>query len=61
MTRDQDIARVVAIGVRHDRYRGMEGGGEILGGVDGGVDLAAQNGGFDRRREDAAPADLGQR
>ena len=48
MSRDQDVARVVAIGIGHDRYRGMEGGREILRRVDRGVDLAAQNRGFNR-------------
>ena len=61
MSRDQDVARVVAIGVGHDRYRGMECGGEIFGRMDRGVDLAAEHGGFNRCGEDATPADLGQR
>ena len=60
VSRDQDVARVVAIGKGHDRYGRMECGREVLRGVDCGVDLASQNRGFDRIGEHAPPADLRQ-
>ena len=60
MSGDQYVSGVVAIRIGHDRYRGMDDRWQVLRGVDRGIDLAAQNRGFNRIGEDTPAANLGQ-
>ena len=57
--RDQKIARVAALGGRHDLELPRLVGGKVLERVDGEIDLAHEQGVSERARKDASAAERG--